>query len=279
VSSDDGAVRPDGRGRRHRPVIAAIGSWLASADRAPDDAPPAYRRYMDRAEIPIDILTLCTIWLVVLPFIGSFSSGEGWWFAARGLLSLVYLADLVIRTRLAGPHQHYVFHHPIALASVLLPPVRIFLSVRLFRRLFRRGNLVNFLGVAALLVLNGAIIVWAFERDAPGASITTPGNAVWWAIVTVTTVGYGDYVPITTGGKVTASVVLMLGILTIAVVTATVASRFRDQASGSGRESEDEPADAGSNSTAASSAELAELIALRDRLDAVIRVRAAERGD
>lgn len=273
MSSDD---EP---GRRHRPVLAAVGSWLASADRAPVDAPPAYRRYMDRAEIPIDVLTLCTIWLVVLPFVGSFRGSDSWWFAARGLLSLVYLADLVIRTRLAGPHQHYVFHHPIALASVVLPPIRIFLSVRLFRRLFRRGNLVNFLAVAAMLVLNGAIIVWAFERDAPGATITTPGNAVWWAIVTVTTVGYGDYVPITTGGKVTASVVLMLGIVTIAVVTATVASRFRDQASGSGREPEDEPADSSSNPTATDPADLAELIALRDRLDAVIRVRAADRGD
>jgi voltage-gated potassium channel len=273
VSSDDES------GYRHRSALAAVGRWLAGADGAPVDAPPAYRRYMERAEIPIDVLTLCTIWLSVLPFIGSFRGSGGWWLAARGLLSLVYLADLVIRTRLAGPHQHYVFHHPIALASVALPPIRIFLSVRLFRRLFRRGNLANFLVVAAMLVLNGAIIVWAFERDAPGASITTPGNAVWWAIVTVTTVGYGDYVPITTGGKITASVVLMLGIVTIAVVTATVASRFRDQASGSGREPEDEPADASSNSTAADPADLAELVALRDRLDAVIRVRAAGRGD
>ena len=271
-------------------MIAAVGSWLASADRAPDDAPPAYRRYMDRAEIPIDILTLCTIWLVVLPFVGSFGDNDRWWFAARGLLSLVYLADLVVRTRLAGPHQHYVFHHPIALASVVLPPIRIFLSVRLFRRLFRRGNLVNFLAVAALLVLNGAIIVWAFERDAPGASITTPGNAIWWAIVTVTTVGYGDYVPITTGGKVTASVVLMLGIVTIAVVTASVASRFRDQASAGTDPADTDPADtdpadigpvetdAPAPASGAETLDLAELVALRDRLDDVIRTRAAAEG-
>lgn len=260
-------------GRRHRTVLSAVSSWLASVDRAPVDAPPAYRRYMERAEIPIDILTLCTIWLVVLPFVGSFRGSDGWWWlVARGLLSLVYLTDLVIRTRLAGRHQHYVFHHPIALASVVLPPIRIFLSVRLFRRLFRRGNLVYFLAVAALLVLNGAVIVWAFERDAPGASITTPGNAVWWAIVTVTTVGYGDYVPITTGGKVTASVVLMLGILTIAVVTATVASRFRDQASGGDPDPDDPTIDT------ADGTDLGELIALRDQLDALIRARTSPEG-
>jgi len=273
-------------------VIAAVGSWLASADRAPDDAPPAYRRYMDRAEIPIDILTLCTIWLVVLPFVGSFRADGAWWLGARGVLSLVYLVDLVIRTRLAGPHQHYVFHHPIALASVVLPPIRIFLSVRLFRRLFRRGNLVNFLFVATVLVLNGAIIVWAFERDAPGATITTPGDAVWWAIVTVTTVGYGDFVPITGGGKVTASVVLLLGIVTIAVVTATVASRFRDQAAGVDPDPELDPelvVDGPDRSRVADSEdrgggpkrdvaplELHELVVLRDRLDDLIRSRSGD---
>ncbi len=275
MSSEDGTAGSGSAGSgsgRHRPVIAAIAGWLASADQAPVDAPPAYRRYMDRAEIPIDILTLCTIWLVVLPFIGSFRGSDSVWFAARGLLSLVYLCDLVIRTRLSGQHRSYVFHHPIALASVVLPPIRIFLSVRLFRRLFRRGNLVNFLVVAALLVLNGAIIVWAFERTAPGATITTPGNAIWWAIVTVTTVGYGDYVPITTGGKVTASAVLMLGIVTIAVVTATVASRFREQASeGTADTDDDVPvADAPDRSGAV---DLDDLVALRDRLDELIRIR------
>ena len=42
-------------------------------------------------------------------------------------------------------------------------------------------------------VLNGAIVVYLYERDAKGSNIHTLGQSVWWAITTVTTVGYGDY--------------------------------------------------------------------------------------
>ena len=96
--------------------------------------------------------------------------------------------------------------------------------------MFRRGNLGRFLLAAAVLVLNGAIIVYLFERHAPGSNIHTLGESLWWSVVTVATVGYGDFFPVTAGGRITAGFIMGIGVLTLAVVTAQVASSFMTQA-------------------------------------------------
>ena len=96
--------------------------------------------------------------------------------------------------------------------------------------LFRRGNLHRFMFAASVLVLNGAIIVYLFERDAKGSNIHTLGQSVWFAITTVTTVGYGDYTPVTGGGRIVASFIMAIAILSLAVITAQVASAFVDEA-------------------------------------------------
>jgi len=71
--------------------------------------------------------------------------------------------------------------------------------------------------------------VYLLERHAPGSSIHTLGESVWWSVTTVTTVGYGDYVPVTIAGRVTACFIMGIGLLTLAVVTAQVASSFVSQ--------------------------------------------------
>ncbi|MFM8861830.1 MAG: potassium channel family protein [Acidimicrobiia bacterium] len=62
------------------------------------------------------------------------------------------------------------------------------------------------------------------------ANITTLGTAIWWACVTVFTVGYGDYYPITFGGQLFAVLLMALGLVSAAVITAQIASTFMDQA-------------------------------------------------
>ena len=113
---------------------------------------------------------------------------------------------------------------------VVFPPLRVVFSLRLVTSLFRRGNLARFLLAALVLVLNGAIVVDLFERDAQGSNIHSLGQSVWWSVTTVTTVGYGDYFPVTVGGQVAAACIMAIGILTLAVVTAQVSSSFVDQA-------------------------------------------------
>jgi voltage-gated potassium channel len=192
--------------------------------------PDRMAEYEARTRDPLDLLALSTLWLVVVPP-GDFGHRSTYVVLAfRVALSAVYGIDIAIRSALAPRHVHYALTHPVALISVLVPPVRVIFSIRLVRSVFRRGHLGRFLLAAAVFVLNGAIIVYLFERHAPGSNIHTLGDAVWWAFVTVTTVGYGDFYPVTTWGRITACFIMGTGLLTLAVVTAQVASSFVTQA-------------------------------------------------
>src|SRR6516162_7350782 len=197
----------------------------AEAGHAVND-PGRLAEYEARTRGPLDLLALATLWLVVVPP-GDFGHEvTGIVLAFRVALSAVFGVDITIRSALAPRHLDYALTHPLALASVIVPPVRVIFSIQLIRSVFRRGQLVRFLVAAATLVLDGAVIVYLLERHAPHSNIHTLGDALWWSLVTVTTVGYGDFYPVTTGGRITACFIMGTGLLTLAVVTAQVASSF-----------------------------------------------------
>ncbi|MEU3986689.1 potassium channel family protein [Streptomyces sp. NPDC026672] len=83
--------------------------------------------------------------------------------------------------------------------------------------------------VAVILVGSYAVVV--AERGAPRAQLTTYPRALWWSVETATTVGYGDFYPVTPWGRVVAVVVMVVGITAYGMVTAALATWFvgRDQ--------------------------------------------------
>ena len=86
----------------------------------------------------------------------------------------------------------------------------------------RVGALV---GVALPLVLfTGSLAALEAERYAPGASITSFGEAFWWSIVSVTTVGYGDTYPVTADGRAVAGILMFVGIGLFSALTALLAA-------------------------------------------------------
>jgi len=208
-------------------------SLLIQEDQDASDDDPTGRlgAYLARTQTALDILALLTLWIVIVP-VADFGDERGlrdFGLTFRLLLSLTYGIDMAIRTRLAQRHWHYLRTHPLGVLAVIFPPVRVLFSLRLIRQLFQRGNLRRFLIAALFLMLNGALIVWLFERDVPDANIVTLGDSIWWSIVTVTTVGYGDFYPITFMGQAVATFIMFIGIVTVAVITAQVASSFVDQ--------------------------------------------------
>lgn len=94
-----------------------------------------------------------------------------------------------------------------------------------FLSLLLRHNLFKVAIGIAFFVMTGAILVIFFESDF-NDQFQAIGDAVWYVFVTMTTVGYGDKVPITTGGKVIGVFVMLFGMTLLSVFTATISSIF-----------------------------------------------------
>ncbi|WP_240930406.1 potassium channel family protein [Isoptericola sp. BMS4] len=154
--------------------------------------------------------------------------------ACAGVLALtwaVFVADYVVRVFLAPHSWRYVRRHPLELAVVVVPVLRPLLLISVVarlnqaRRMRLRGKVVRFAATGtALLVLVGALVVTQAERRSPEANITDVGEGLWWAMVTIATVGYGDYTPVTPLGRVVAVGMMLGGVALLGVVTATLSS-------------------------------------------------------
>lgn len=161
---------------------------------------------------------------------------------------VIFLIDYIVNLTLAEPRWHWFRTHVFDLLVVALPilrPLRLLRLVTLLSVLQRtagaafRGRVVIYVaGASALLVFVAALAVLDTERPTPGASITTFPEALWWAFVTVTTVGYGDLSPITDQGRVIAVFLMLGGIALIGVITATLASWIVERVSESDAEKE-----------------------------------------
>jgi voltage-gated potassium channel len=113
----------------------------------------------------------------------------------------------------------------------MLRPLRV-LRLLAFARMVNRsatGGLIERAavyvgGVAVMAVGLGSVAILDAEQNAPGANITSYGDAVWWASTTLATVGYGDRYPVTTEGRVIAVVLMIVGIGVVGAITGSIAS-------------------------------------------------------
>lgn len=78
----------------------------------------------------------------------------------------------------------------------------------------------------SLIIIFGGIGVFLAEHGHPGANITRLGDALWWAVVTIATVGYGDYYPVTAVGRVIAVFVMLSGIGVFVLLVSTLTAKI-----------------------------------------------------
>ncbi|GAB3804428.1 potassium channel family protein [Humibacter antri] len=155
-----------------------------------------------------------------------------------GVIWAVFIADYVGRLLLSPQKWPFVRANVTDLLAALLPIFRPFRALRELRRIpfFRqrsgtavRARVVTYaLLFVVLWLYTIAVTEVAAERGAHGATILNLGDAIYWAVVTMATVGYGDMVPVTTLGRVLAIMLMLSGIVIVGVTTATVVSYFND---------------------------------------------------
>jgi voltage-gated potassium channel len=149
---------------------------------------------------------------------------------------LAFAIDLLVGISTATSKSNYLKHHLLDVAAVLLPFLR---PLRLMRVLSFGGLVIQKVAIGRQFAITmkvaiasifiayvAAVQVTISERGVEGSNIKNFGDGLWWAVTTVTTVGYGDRFPVTTEGRLLAVLLMLAGISLVGVITASVASWF-----------------------------------------------------
>jgi voltage-gated potassium channel len=147
-----------------------------------------------------------------------------------------FAVDLLGGVLASESKSNYLKHHLLDVAAVLLPFLR---PLRLMRVISFGGLVIQKVAIGRQFAITlkvaiasifiayvAAVQVTISERGAEGSNIKNFGDGIWWAVTTVTTVGYGDKFPTTLEGKVLAVGLMIVGISLMGVITASVAAWF-----------------------------------------------------
>lgn len=204
-----------------------------------------------RVETPFEPLILAaTLALIPVLIVQRDAKSQGWQLAAQtanwliwGIFAAEVVAILIVAQRKrAALRAHWL---DVALVVVTVPAYgRLLSSLRLFRfvrfmRLFRAGVVLsralqaerrlttrNVFRFAAIGTVFLVFIAGAAEATVDQGDFKSFWDGIWWAVVTVTTVGYGDLYPHTVAGRLIAMLLMLVGIGFISVLTASIASIF-----------------------------------------------------
>jgi voltage-gated potassium channel len=162
-------------------------------------------------------------------------------------ITIMFFGDFLYRLKNAESKSQYFFRNwgwADLLASLPFQQtkiLRLFRLVKVYRLLQEYGArnivrslikdkagsaLLTLLFIAILVLEFGSLAMLHFEADYPGANITTASDAIWYVIVTMSTVGYGDQYPISQPGRVLGTVIIVVGVGIFGTLTGYLANVF-----------------------------------------------------
>jgi voltage-gated potassium channel len=217
-----------------------------------DDPPKESRELSNAYEMFILVLTLLSLAIMVMLVLPMSEATHQLLTIYDNVICFVFLADFGLRLKRAPTKRQYFIRERGwldllgSIPSFGLVPFGGLLRLARLSRLARvmrllggqkkkeimadvlahRGQYAAFITImaASVVLVVASIVVLIFESHSPAANITTGGDALWWAIVTMTTVGYGDFFPVTPGGRITGIFVMFMGVGIIGALASILAS-------------------------------------------------------
>jgi voltage-gated potassium channel len=198
-------------------------------------------------EIFIAILSILSIVNIVLLYVIEDRNLDTVLYVMNVLFSVIFLADFTFRLLTADSKSRFFFREfgwADLLASLPFPQLRILRLFRVLRvvRLLRAygakniarslvkdraGSALYVLLLMGILVLEfGSLAILRLEQRQPGANITTGSDAVWYVMVTISTVGYGDHFPVTNRGRLFGALIIVIGVGIFGTFTGYLANFF-----------------------------------------------------
>lgn len=207
----------------------------------PDHAESRLDRWQHRADLPLTFAALLFLaayaWPVLQPDLpGAWHTTLSWvsWIAWAA-----FVVDYAARLHLTTDRLHFLRTNVVGLLVIALPLLRPLRSLRLITVLSTlnrragtslRGRVITYVaGSVTLVLFIAAVAVLDAERHDPDANIQSFPDALWWAVTTVTTVGYGDRFPVTGEGRLVAAGLMVAGIALLGIVTASIAAWLVDR--------------------------------------------------
>ena len=201
---------------------------------------PSYEIFMAALSI-LSIVNLVLAWFIADESMSYIIVGINF------LLTLFFAGDFIYRMVTATSRSHYFFRDfgwadmlasiPFAQTNIL----RVFRLVKVYRLLRDYGPrnilrsiikdradsaLLSLFFVGVLVMEFGSLQMLRLESDAPDANITSASDALWYVIVTMSTVGYGDTYPVTNPGRVMGILIIVVGVAIFGTLTGFLANAF-----------------------------------------------------